>query len=50
MTRVAISTTDQRMKPKDMELTVVIVNYRVKYLLEQTLRSVEQAMQAHEVF
>lgn len=28
-----------------MELTVVIVNYRVKYLLEQTLRSVEQAMQ-----
>ena len=29
----------------DMELTVVIVNYRVKYLLEQTLRSVEQAMQ-----
>ncbi len=27
-----------------MELTVVIVNYRVKYLLEQTLRSVEQAM------
>ncbi len=26
-----------------MELTVVIVNYRVKYLLEQTLRSVEQA-------
>ena len=27
------------------ELTVVIVNYRVKYLLEQTLRSVEQAMQ-----
>ena len=33
------------MKPKDMELTVVIVNYRVKYLLEQTLRSVEQAMQ-----
>ncbi len=29
----------------DMELTVVIVNYRVKYLLEQTLRSVEKAMQ-----
>ncbi len=28
-----------------MELSVVIVNYRVKYLLEQTLRSVEQAMQ-----
>ncbi len=28
-----------------MELTVVIVNYRVKYLLEQTLRSVEQAIQ-----
>ena len=28
-----------------MELTVVIVNYRVKYLLEQTLRAVEQAMQ-----
>ena len=28
-----------------MDLTVVIVNYRVKYLLEQTLRSVEQAMQ-----
>ena len=28
-----------------MELTVVIVNYRVKYLLEQTLRSVEQAME-----
>ena len=28
-----------------MELTVVIVNYRVKYLLEQTLCSVEQAMQ-----
>ncbi len=28
-----------------MELTVVIVNYRVKYLLEQTLRSVEEAMQ-----
>lgn len=28
-----------------MVLTVVIVNYRVKYLLEQTLRSVEQAMQ-----
>ena len=28
-----------------MELTVVIVNYRVKYLLDQTLRSVEQAMQ-----
>ena len=28
-----------------MELTVVIVNYRVKYLLEQTLRSVERAMQ-----
>ena len=27
-----------------MELSVVIVNYRVKYLLEQTLRSVEQAM------
>ncbi|MBR5726498.1 MAG: glycosyltransferase family 2 protein [Muribaculaceae bacterium] len=27
-----------------MELTVVIVNYRVKYLLEQTLRAVEQAM------
>lgn len=27
-----------------MDLTVVIVNYRVKYLLEQTLRSVEQAM------
>ena len=31
-----------------MELTVVIVNYRVKYLLEQTLRSVEQAMQGLE--
>ena len=31
-----------------MELTVVIVNYRVKYLLEQTLRSVEQAMQGME--
>lgn len=31
-----------------MELTVVIVNYRVKYLLEQTLRSVEQAMQGVE--
>ena len=29
----------------NMELSVVIVNYRVKYLLEQTLRSVEQAMQ-----
>ena len=29
----------------NMELTVVIVNYRVKYLLEQTLRSVEEAMQ-----
>ena len=28
-----------------MELTVVIINYRVKYLLEQTLRSVEQAME-----
>ena len=28
----------------DMELTVVIVNYRVKYLLEQTLRAVEQAI------
>ena len=28
-----------------MDLSVVIVNYRVKYLLEQTLRSVEQAMQ-----
>lgn len=28
-----------------MELTVVIVNYRVKYLLEQTLRAAEQAMQ-----
>ena len=28
-----------------MELSVVIVNYRVKFLLEQTLRSVEQAMQ-----
>lgn len=28
-----------------MELSVVIVNYRVKYLLEQTLRAVEQAMQ-----
>ena len=28
-----------------MELSVVIVNYRVKYLLEQTLRSVEQALQ-----
>ena len=28
-----------------MELTVVIVNYRVKYMLEQTLCSVEQAMQ-----
>ena len=28
-----------------MELTVVIVNYRVKYMLEQTLRSVKQAMQ-----
>lgn len=28
-----------------MRLTVIIVNYRVKYLLEQTLRSVEQAMQ-----
>lgn len=28
-----------------MELTVVIVNYRVKYLLDQTLRSVEQATQ-----
>jgi len=28
-----------------MELTVVIVNYRVKFLLEQTLRAVEQAMQ-----
>ena len=28
-----------------MELSVVIVNYRVKYLLEQTLCSVEQAMQ-----
>ena len=28
-----------------MELSVVIVNYRVKYLLDQTLRSVEQAMQ-----
>ena len=28
-----------------MELSVVIVNYRVKYLLEQTLRSAEQAMQ-----
>jgi len=28
-----------------MDLTVVIVNYRVKYLLEQTLRSVEEAMQ-----
>ena len=27
-----------------MELTVVIVNYRVKYLLEQTLRAVEQAV------
>ena len=27
-----------------MELTVVIVNYRVKYLLEQTLRAVEQAI------
>jgi len=27
-----------------MNLTVVIVNYRVKYLLEQTLRSVEEAM------
>ena len=27
-----------------MELSVVIVNYRVKYLLEQTLRAVEQAM------
>ncbi len=27
-----------------MDLSVVIVNYRVKYLLEQTLRSVEQAM------
>ncbi len=27
-----------------MELTVVIVNYRVKYLLEQTLCAVEQAM------
>ena len=27
-----------------MELSVIIVNYRVKYLLEQTLRSVEQAM------
>ena len=29
---------------RDMELTVVIVNYRVKYLLEQTLCAVEQAM------
>ena len=28
-----------------MELTVVIVNYRVKYMLEQTLCSLEQAMQ-----
>ena len=28
-----------------MELTIVIVNYRVKYLLEQTLCSAEQAMQ-----
>jgi GT2 family glycosyltransferase len=28
-----------------MDLTVVIVNYRVKYMLEQTLRSAEQAMQ-----
>lgn len=28
-----------------MDLTIVIVNYRVKYLLEQTLRSAEQAMQ-----
>lgn len=28
-----------------MDLSVVIVNYRVKYLLEQTLRSAEQAMQ-----
>jgi len=28
-----------------MELSVVIVNYRVKYLLEQTLRSVEEAIQ-----
>ena len=27
-----------------MELSVVIVNYRVKYMLEQTLRAVEQAM------
>ena len=28
-----------------MDLSIVIVNYRVKYLLEQTLRAVEQAMQ-----
>ena len=28
-----------------MDLTIVIVNYRVKYFLEQTLRSVQEAMQ-----
>ena len=32
----------------EMKLTVVIVNYRVKYLLEQTLRAVEQAMEGIE--
>ena len=28
-----------------MDITIVIVNYRVKYFLEQTLRSVEEAME-----
>ena len=27
-----------------MDITIVIVNYRVKYILEQTLRSVEEAL------
>jgi len=35
-----------------MDISVVIVNYRVKYFLDQTLRSVEQALAGHtsEVF